>query len=220
MHPDRSQVYHPQSFGEYEDDLREGRAVPTVYHSLMEAAIADDVAPPRLVATWTWWENAWTAVSTAGLCALLWWHWGIGLVLLTLAVLGAMRMGNGLNVRLAYACLGDLDLGVWAFSKRYLSLVAVPSEQRQSCRDFNLAQIERGIDDCVRQPSSLESVGIVTTGVLFPLVRLSLSALLLWKAWGQPSWTTVGVGAPVAAFCAIQSVVRLVGMIVPLVARR
>lgn len=213
------EMVQPTTSRDYSLPIIDGEAVPTVYHSLVEAAIRDGVAPERIMTAWSLREALWGAVSAAGAGVMLIQYWWIGLGVMVLALLAALRHTKPLNVRLGYCAVVDPTLCEWGVRRGYLSLIPVPHEHRERWADRNnelLAQAEEDADLPAGRTSALINVG---SSALVLLAKVSIGVMLLVAAWREPGWASVGIGGAVGAFFVVQSIVRLPTMLAGLSSR-
>jgi hypothetical protein len=125
------EMIHPETYRQYYEPILAGEAAPTVYHSLVEAAIRDGVAPERIATAWGLRESLWSTVSVTG-ATLLWFeYWWAGLAVMVFSVWAAIKHTKPLNVRLGYCAAVDHLLGDWAVRRGYLSLIPIPPEHRE-----------------------------------------------------------------------------------------
>jgi hypothetical protein len=200
---------HPETYRDYYGPVVAGEAVPTVYHSLVEAAIRDGVAPERIITAWSLRQSLWSAVSVGGAVLLLAGHWWVGLAVMVLAVWGAIKHTKSLNVRLGYCAAVDHQIGEWAVRRRYLSLIPVPPEYRERWAGRNDALLEQAAQD-VGSSSGLAGMLLnIGSAAVLIVAKLGIGLLLIINAFRHPGWLSIGIGGLVGAFFLLQSLVRL-----------
>lgn len=207
---------HPDLYADFYKPVLAGEAVPSVYHSLVEAAIRDGVAPERIRSAWSLRESLWNAVSLTGAALLVFQQWWLGLALMVFSVWAVLKHTKPLHARLGYCAVVDPELGSWAMARGYLSLSEVPRELREAWRGRNDELLERAETD-VHAPAGKVAIlaDVVLTGTLY-LSKITVAGLLLVAAWRQPGWLTVGIGGVIAGFFVVQSIARLPFMLAPL----
>jgi hypothetical protein len=200
---------HSDSCSDYASPILAGEAVPTVYHSLVEAAIRDGVAPDRLLTAWSLRESLWSAVSASGAALMLFQYWWLGLADMVLSVWAATRHTKPLNVRLGYCAVADPMICEWGVRRGYLDLIMVPPERRERWIERNDELLEQAEEDSgLASGRATVLVNISSTAVVF-LAKLALGIMLVAAAWREPSWKSIGLGGAVGAFFLLQSLVRL-----------
>lgn len=209
-------MHHPERYSDYYEPILAGEAVPSVYNSLVEAAIRGGVVPERISTAWSLRESLWSAVSLAGAVLLLFHHWWLGLAIMGFSLWAVLRHTKPLHARLGYCAAVDHELGIWAMARGYLSLRVVPSELRETWRARNSELLERAETDAYAPVGKLVAMAdVVLTGVLY-VSKVTVAVLLLASAWRQPGWLTIGVGGVIAGFFVLQSLARLPFMLAPI----
>ncbi len=202
-------MIHPDRYADYYSPVLAGEAVPSVYHSLVEAAIRDAIAPERIMTAWGLRESLGGAVSLCGAILMLFELWWVGLGVMVFAVWATMKHTKPLNVRLGYCAVVGHELGTWGVRRGYLSLIRIPEERREFWLAKNNELLELAETD-LHVPAGRAAVflNIALSGLVF-LGKLAIGVLLIISAWREPGWLSIGIGGVVGAFFLLQSLVRL-----------
>jgi hypothetical protein len=205
----KRRLIHPETYYEYRESIWAGKSVPSVYNSLVEVAIKDGYAPERIATAWTLRVSLVSAVGVAGAVCFLFNLWLLGLSLIGLHFWIGTKATISLNVRLAYCAAIDSSIGVWATRKGYLSLVPMPDDLVDQCRELNKQYSEIARTDLEVRASKLVTCINLTLGFLILLAKTIIGVMLIVAAVRSPDGLTIGVGGIVGAFYLIQSVVRI-----------
>jgi predicted phage tail protein len=183
-----------------------------VYHSLVEAAIKDGVAPERIIIAWTLRASLWSAITVAGAALMLWQLWGLGIGLMLVALIAELRHEKGVQVRLGYCAVASSDIGAWAIHRGYISLVPVPIEKREGCQASNRRCLEKAENDLMGELRRGMVWGNWALSASLIVLRFAVGVLLIAYAFRTPGWGTIAIGGVCGLFLALQSLPRLILM--------
>lgn len=214
------EMIHPEKYRDYYSAVVDGEAAPTVYHSLVEAAIRDGVAPERIMTAWSLRQSLWSIVSVGGAVLLWMGYWWAGLAVMVCAVWGAIKYTKPLNVRLGYCAAVDHQIGEWAVRRGYLSLIPIPPEHRERWAGRNDALLEQAEQDVGIGSGRVAMLVNLGSAAVILLAKLALGVLLIINAFRHPGWLSIGIGGLVGAFYLLQCLVRLPIMLGGLVGSR